>query len=636
MSLNTTVALLLLASNASRMSDETIPKMVNSSFLIEVVASIHDLYNFENFVFFVSPYLAVDSKIAQDFLYGFLLHFPMVPRAMMVNTTWTMRGVMRTPCLCLILTTHEDDPIMEVAAQGMHGIRYYKTVFVLFPTYEIDEENNFVEEYIFSERIRVFYEWIWNVQFINSLLVTIDNMVFIQEPYPETRVINLTGNWSGHSFFIPYRNDFKGYVISTPIRHDFPRVFYLTRLPKGLKIPHRVSGVSGKLFISFVEHINATFAEYDTNHLETEPVELDRVIEMVNNKELEISLHTYTDMLKITAGNSYPIGINDWCIMVPFLNRSNEYSYLRKSFRSFSWILLCMAIIYVTLGIWLCCPPHERDVSLCLLQAISSMLNILPLRMFTLPNHRLRFLYLLLFIWGFFITNLYVSKMASYLTASPTKSQIDTVEDVIQAKLPIMIMSYEYEVLKAYNFSKEFLDLVVNASTKGEMDEHRDNFNTSYGYSTQTDRWVFASLQQRFLKTPLFRLSKICIGPFYHVFPMHRDCHYQKPLEAFIVAASEVGLMTYWEREAFADALYLGYIHMLTDNVVFKPLRLNFFRSILLVWWLGLIISSVILCLEIKGIDWPKIKSLCWKVFQVIREKIHKFWNDPTIIRMRR
>ncbi|XP_059225730.1 uncharacterized protein LOC131997888 [Stomoxys calcitrans] len=624
MSLSTAIALLLLSSNASKKASEntTLPQMVNNTFVVEIVSSIHHLYQFENFVFFISPNLALNSQMAEDFLQEFWQGFPMVSSVLMINNNQSMRGFLSTSSLCMVLTTHQEDPIMNMAAASMEGVRYLKTIFIFFPMEKRRKTKDKLQEYVFFETIQLLYEWIWKTQFINTVLVTTQNNVFIQEPYPVTNVINLTAQWNVRNFFVPYRSNFKGYVVKTPLRHDPPRIFYMTRSPYGFRKNHRVSGVSGKLFMSFLSYINATYAKNDNDQLETEPVKLDRIIEMVDNQELEVSLHSYTDMLKSQAGNSYPIGINDWCIMVPYRNRSPEHLYLKKSFRRYTWWLLFLSIGYVTLAIWLCTPSESRDLGLSFVQTINSLLLIVPLKFLTLPIFRMRYMFIVLFVWGFFVSNFYLTKMASYLTASPEIPQINTYEDVIAEKLPIMVMPYEYAIMQSYNFPQAFMDLVVNASDKLEMDQHRDNFNTSYGYSTQTDRWIFENLQQRYMKSPLFRLTDMCIGPFNHVFPMLRDSHFQQPLETFILTAVQAGLMRHWERKAFGDALYLGYAHLIMVDDPEKPLTMDFFRSIWIVWWLGMVTSGLILCLEIKHISWQRIKTVCGQVAHRICNKI--------------
>ncbi|XP_075167544.1 uncharacterized protein LOC142239637 [Haematobia irritans] len=629
--LDSGIALLLLTSRMAHSPRETLPKpqMVNNSFVIDIVRSIHDIYGFKNFVFYISELLAFDTETSSDFFRGIWKTFPTVPTIQMVNNSENMDGFLSTPTLCLILTTAYDDPIMEISAEALRGVRFLKTIFILFPIMESNVYYNNLGEYNrFYKNIRRTYAWIWRKQFINTILLTIHNNVYILEPYPTRQIVNVTSNWTRETFFVDYSLDFRGYVINSPIRYDLPRVFYMRgpRYGMGKKVP-RVSGVSGKLFMVFVEHINARFNETDTDGHEDDPIDLLATIDMIDRGELEISMNSFTGILGSNIGRSYPIGINDWCMMVPYRNESPAYVYLRRSFHSSTWYLLCFSVFYIAMGIWLCSPSRRRDLSMSMLQALCSMMLIPPLRILTIPYARIRFIFVLLFIMGFFTTNLYVTKMASYLTAAPELPQINSVEDVVQAQLPIIVTTYEYDIMMTKNFPPEFMRLMVPVS-KAEMDAHRDSFDTAFGYSIQSDRWDFLSIQQRYMSKPLFRLSQICMGPFYHIFPLEKDSHLAKPLQEFMMLAYQYGLMSYWNKEAFADALYLDYVRLLLEHTSVDPLSMTFFRSIWLVWWFGLLLSGVVFCLEVKGYTWQRIKGGCRKVALNIKKSvIHKWWG---------
>ncbi|XP_059225727.1 uncharacterized protein LOC131997884 [Stomoxys calcitrans] len=621
MVLNVIIALILLSSasgtqESNKVTSSMITKM-DITFAVELVASMHSLHEFQNFVFFITQRLIWNGNhLAGDLLQEFGKELSMVPAVMLINNTKEMKGFLSTPTLSLVLTTNHDDPIMEVAALSMHGMRLFKTLFIYYPQSSETQES-------LRTNIDLLYQWIWKHQFINTVLITVEQNIFIQQPYPKPQVINITEDWSMQSFFINYRRNFQGYIIKTPIRKDFPRVFYMSKEQPGIKIKSRVSGASGKLFMAFVKHINATISQPGYIGHENEPANVPELLDRVASGQLEISMHSYNDMLNTSSGKSYPIGINDWCIMVPFRKHSPEHEYLQKSFQTYTWLLICFSVVYIAMGIWICSPEQKRDMGVCFLQALSSTLLIMPLKILQTATMRMRCLYVLLFISGFLVTNLYSSKMSSFLTAAPEVTQIDTVQDVINEKLPIMVETYEYNVLLLNNYPKEFMDLVIPVS-KSKMDQHRDFFNTSYGYSTQSDRWNFANFQQRFLKNPTFHLSKICIGPFYHVFPLLGDSHLAKPLETFIKDALEMGLTRHWQRQAFLDALFLGYVHMIPNQSSFEPLPLNFFRSLWILLGFGTAMGCLTFVLELRGIDWPKIQKGCGKCCQRLCDKIYE------------
>ncbi|KAM7343788.1 ionotropic receptor 56d [Cochliomyia hominivorax] len=623
MILNTAMTMLMLTSSASLHTNHTKPhpQMVNSTFVIEVVSGLHDVHNFKNFVFFISERLARHTDTSTIFFEDFWDAFPTAPVTIIINNPCRMAGFLSTPSLCLVLTTEKDDPIMELASLSMKEVRYLKTIFILFPIVNTDKFfNSFADYTIFNDNIRELYSWVWKNQFLNTMLITIRNNIYILDPYPTPDIVNKTNNWNIEEFFIDYSQDFKGYEVQTMVRHDLPRVFRVTHNARGRR-KGEVSGISGKIFMAFLQAINATFNDTLKYKADLETVDINNIINLVEKQNLEIGVNSYTAMLTSMVGSSYPIGINDWCIMVPFQNRSPEHMYVQRGFNDSSWFLIMFSVFYITVCIWICSPSWERDLSLSFLQSICSIILISPLRILSLPYFRLRYLFILLFVMGFFLTNSYTSKMASYLTTPTAQQQIDTVEDVIEAKLHIMMMDYEYEKLFNMNYPKKFLDLII-VGTKSDLDNHRDRFNSSFGYSTQSDRWFFLNKQQIYLKKPLFRLSTICIGPYYHVFPIQRDSHLDKPLQNFIMTASQVGLMSHWESEAFIDAIYMHYVHMILIDLTPLPLTMTFFRLVWIVWWLGLILAGLAFIFEVKGITWKKVKKVVFKGFAWLKVKI--------------
>ncbi|XP_046811783.1 uncharacterized protein LOC124421044 [Lucilia cuprina] len=616
MTINSTILHLLLASAAAHnANDEKSPaQIVNSSLVIDIERGLHQRWEFRNFVFYISEHLYRDTHIAFVFFNEFWQRLPMAAVTIIKDNPNRMSGFLGTPCLCFIMTTGYQDPIMQLASESLQGLKYYKTMFVLF-TLEEDVKE-------LEERIRLLYEWVWHQRFLNTLLMTINNNIFLYEPFPIGKVVNISDVWQLKDFFRNDKLDLKGFEIKTPVRFDLPAVFCLTRFPN--KGRHsKLTGSSGKIFGAFMNHINATFNDTFLYRQELEAFDIRDIIVMVQKQQLEISTHSYTSMRDDRVGTSYPVGINDLCLMVPFRNRTPEHLYLQMSFRHDSWLLLCFAAFYITLGLWLCSPPKDKDVSLSFLQSLCSLLLLTPLKLITLPLIRLRFIFVLLFVFGFCITNLYLSKMASQLTAIKSQEQINTIQEVVNAKLPIMMLDFEYEYLLEKNYTPGFLNLIEPVS-KSIMAKHRDCLNTSYGYSVASNTWAFLNKQQRYLRKPLFRLTSICIGPFYHVFPLQKDSYLMQPLKDFILSISQTGYIFFWEDETFDDALFLGYVQMFKNDQSVKALSMDFFRSIIYVWLLGLLLASFTFVLELRRISLPTIYKRLANWFNWLQGKIYE------------
>ncbi|XP_065367234.1 uncharacterized protein LOC135959992 [Calliphora vicina] len=610
MALNSTIINLLLASTASSAGQninklQQIPQLVNSSLIIDIVQGLHQRLEFQNFVFFISKHLFGEL----DFFHGFWQTLPFVPVTIIGDNNSSLKGLLSTPCLCFIMTTEWQDPIMELAALSLKSIRYFRTMFVLFPVeeYNQDEDDKFqlAEFNSLNENIRLLYEWAWQQQFLNTLLITINNNIYLYEPFPQGNVMNVTLDWSLEDFFRDQKLDLKGFEIITPLRFDLPRVFSLRRFPNKGRIS-KLSGSSGKLFGAFIEHINGTFNDQLIHEHEFEFFNMTTFIVMVESQQLEISVHSYTSMQTDEVSTSYPVGINDWCLMVPFRNSSAQHTILLDTLQLSTWLLLAFAAVYIMLGIWLCCPKQNRDLSLAFLQSICCLMQLPPLKLMTLPLKRLKYLFIVLFVVGFCLTNMYLSKMASYLTANRPQQQINTLQDIISANLSIMMLDFEYQLIMRMNYTSRFLDLILPVSP-AKMDRHRQVFNTSFGYSVPSDIWNFLNRQQQYLKQPLFRLSSVCMGPFYHVFPLQTDSYLLKPLNDFIGDVRQTGFIYFWENEAFYDALFMGYVRMFKIDQEFKALSLEFFSAIIIIWFSGLLLALVMFVMEIRRVNLAKL-----------------------------
>nr|XP_016928489.1 uncharacterized protein LOC108009028 [Drosophila suzukii] len=578
--------------------------LLNNSFVLEMFFRITQLYHFKNFIFYISERLDLKNKDSQDFFHDFWTYFPMAPNLIITREHQVATPMMQfisTPSMVMIFTTGKEDPIMEVAAQSLRGIRWLKTIFILFPSLESREFDSSLESLAhFTAGIKNIYDWVWSKQFINTLLVTIKDSVFVLDPYPTPSVVNKTGAWRAEDFFQKHSKNMKGYVVRTPILYDMPRVFKSDR-PTNRYEKNFVHGTSGNLFLGFLEFVNATLLDTSVN-MTVGYLNMTDLLDLVAQGVYETLIHSFTEITtKYVVSYSYPIGINDCCIMVPFRNQSPADQYMQEALQNNVWILIILFTLYIALAIWLCSPLRPRDLSAAFLQSICTLTYSAPTFIIRTPTLRMRYLYIVLAIWGIVTSNLYISRMTSYFTTAPPPRQVNTVQDVVEANLRIKMLAVEHErMAKSPLQYPESYMRQVDLVDKHMLDHHRDPFNTSFGYTVSSDRWRFLNMQQLHLWKPIFRLTDICEGPFYHVFPMHRDSHLRSPMTEYIMIAQQAGLMNHWKREAFWEAVHLHRIqvHLFDEEPI--ALSLDFFVSVLRTWTLGLILAGLAFAAEMK------------------------------------
>ncbi|ALC42730.1 Ir56c [Drosophila busckii] len=570
---------------------------INNSFVLNVVNRLNRIYDFKNFIFYLSERLNVHNPSGDEFLFNFRRTFPLKPKVFLrqhSNGSRTMRDLISTPSLVMIYTTGSTDPIMEVAAQSLKGVRWFKTMFILFPRLTSADFYADLDDYArFSRLVREVLEWSWQRQFTNTLLLTIRNHVYLLEPYPTLSVVNSTLNWQARKFFKRYASNMQGYVVQSPIMYDLPRVF------KGRN--GQVFGNSGRLFYNFLHWVNATLHVPNENQT-LKYFELSSMLELVIQGVYETMIHSFTDLTgNHSSSFSYPIGINDWCLMVPYNRQSPQETYVREALDDIVWLLLLLTAAYMSMAIWLCTPRRPRDFSAAVLQCVTCFTNSPPLSVMRIATKRMRYLYVMMFIMGIVSSNMYISKMASYMTSTPTPLQLNTMQDIIAANLRIQVQSFEYDrlVLSSQQYSQRFLQQVdvVDAQTS---QLHRDRLNTSFGYFVPSDRWIFLDMQQRHLNKPRFRLTDICTGPFYHVYPMHLDSHLHSVHQEFILLVQQSGLHQYWSQEAFLEALSMHYMQYYLETNAPAPLSMSFFGTMMRTWCMGLVLAGLSFVLEMK------------------------------------
>lgn len=588
-------------------------QLLDNSFVLDMLFSITQLYHFKNFIFYISERLDLKNKDSQEFFRDFRTFIPLAPNLILTHQHHAPLPLMQfisTPSLVMVYTTERDDPIMELAAQSLSGIRWLKTIFILFPSLKSRDFETSGESFAaFTAEIKDIYDWVWKQQFINTVLVTIKNNVFLLEPYPTLSVINKTGTWRPEEFFEKYSKDMKGYVVKTPILYDLPRVFKSDR-PTNTFEQNYVHGTSGNLFLGFLEFVNASLLDTSSN-MTVDYLNMTNLLELVSQGVYETLIHSFTEMMgKYVISYSYPIGINDCCIMVPFRNQSPADQYMREALQGNVWLLIILFTLYIALAIWLCSPLRPRDLSAAFLQAICTLTYMAPTFIIRTPTLRMRYLYILLAIMGIVTSNMYISRMTSYFTTAPPQRQVNTVQDVVEADLRILMLAVEHERMakSPLQYPPSYMRQ-VDIVDKHMLDLHREPFNTSFGYTVSSDRWRFMDMQQHHLRKPIFRLTDICEGPFYHVFPMHLDSHMRSPMTEYIMIAQQAGLMNHWKREAFWEAVHLHRIQVHLVDEEPMALSLSFFSSMLWTWTFGLVVSGLVFAAEMKWHEHVRLRS---------------------------
>ncbi|EDW73905.2 uncharacterized protein Dwil_GK19347 [Drosophila willistoni] len=438
----------------------------------------------------------------------------------------------------------------------------------------------------YGDLIRIFKK-LWYLQFLNVLVVHRER-IYSYTPYP---VVNYYELHLRDQLFPPVARDLQGYIVSTPMKNDLPRTFYVKDEQTGQRL---IRGFAYHVLMEFLRHHNATLhvsnAEEEISL--TSGVDMTRIMKLIQQHKMEISLHPYPEIDWHVGDSSYPLLINRVCLMTPVRNEIPRYMYLLRPFQWSSWLILLGAVIYITFIMYGACPVNRpKNLSYCFLLSISQLLFIsCPLRIYR-PSLRYFSIALQLAILGFLVTNWYCNELSSFLTTLLVGEQMDSIEQLIEQRQKLLVRTYEFDTVLRHvkpHLIDQVSRLMVGVNDS-ELFSAVLSFNRSYAYPSAEDRWGFLSLQQQYVLKPIFRYSSACLGSTGIGYPMLKNSHLSEHLKFFIMRIQAVGLLQHWLVSDFNDALRAGYVRLFDNDLPFKALDMDTTRLawfILIVGWL--------------------------------------------------
>ncbi|XP_017020102.1 uncharacterized protein [Drosophila kikkawai] len=443
------------------------------------------------------------------------------------------------------------------------------------------------------------FKRLWSLQFLNVLVLHKDN-IYSYTPYPRISFFKL--NITREPLFSPAARDFQGYVVSTPVENDIPRVFLVHNPLTGRR---EMRGYAYRTFVEYLRHHNASL--HVTNPSQdlspTNSVNMSRIMQLIMDGQLEISVHPYIKAPEDWSDKSYPLVVSPNCLIVPVRNEIPRHMYLLRPLSRCGWYLLLGGLIYISAVLY-CLSSEgsswEQRLGLSFLESVSRLLFISsPTRTYR-PSLRYFLVSLQLTIFGFILTSWYNIQLDSFLTALLVGEQVDSMEELVQQQQKVLVKEYEVSTLLRH-VEPRMVDKVsrllvgVNAS---EQVSALLSFNRSYAYPFTLERWQFFALQQQYAFKPIFRFSDACLGSPLISFPMRSDCHLEATINMFILKIQDAGLLHHWLISDFNDALRAGYVRLLGNDLGFQAIDVNTLRLGWFVLGFGWLFSSLTFACE--------------------------------------
>ncbi|KAI8128994.1 hypothetical protein CVS40_2053 [Lucilia cuprina] len=469
--------------------------------------------------------------------------------------------------LSLIIAYDFEDPIFKIHQRLLTGRHFYINIILMLEPVEDFQKVIAVLRYLYEQK------------FVNSDVYYLNassqrNEVFSYDAYPRFAVLNkshLVGDVRKFYYKIIDKTDLKGYRFDTPLMQDPPKVI---RYKNKLGWP-RIQGVTYNIIQLTLAYLNGTLNETETQQQSWQQdripiVDMKYILEQVRERKVELAAHAYALFHNdARVQKSYPLLVVNWCLMVPIFNHEFTMFY---PFMPFQWkVWLTFTFAFVVINITRIPPkPTQNPTKLWFDMLLNGFI----------------------FIQSFFLCAFYTSTLGSFLTVTIIRKQINSLAELIESQLPIMIIDYELEFLLEAQFDLplKFWQLLrpVNSST---FYRHQFTLNSSYGYFTTYDTWHFLNLQQKHLKPALFRYTDICFGDYHLAFPMITESPIWRDVEYLMLRIHSSGLYYYHEQKSFEYAIRAGLVRYRNEHSGFQTVGFVHLKLVLGFFIFGLFVS---------------------------------------------
>ncbi|XP_041449106.1 uncharacterized protein LOC111076404 [Drosophila obscura] len=533
----------------------------NLRYLCNLLSPFARLAVFQEIVWFVSQKQSVDE--IDQFIRLIDEAFGASATQTVVSNNTEMR-MNQSPAkrnhISFVFTTGVDDPIMEVFSKVLLGRHFYFSL--IMPLGKVARDMKPVHDLL---------RFAYDQQFFNSMIYFESeegiNQLYGVVKFPSMQFVNRTDI---KKFFadaskriLSARSDVEGFRFPTPMRQDLPHLF---------ESRGHYDGSTYRIIETFVQFINGSFRELllPPDALGGKVINMKQALQLVRDRQVEFCAHAYAlFMPDDELEKTYPLLVVRWCLMVPLYNSVSTYLYPLQPFDWTVWFFVIgsfFALLLLELA-WLKMFGPAPGVHTGVLSSFCYIINVPTEGQLQRPS-LLRFLLLFtVFFHGFFLSANYTSTLGSILTVNLFHAQINNMDDIVRAQLPVMIIDYEMQFLLEINqeLPEEFRKLLRPVDV-GIFAQHQTGFNSSFAYFITEDNWQFLDEQQNHLKQRRFKLSNICFGSYHLAFPMQMDSSLWRDIEYFTFRIHSSGLLYFYARSSFAAALHAGLVERIQDN----------------------------------------------------------------------
>ncbi|XP_016972346.1 uncharacterized protein LOC108039771 [Drosophila rhopaloa] len=366
-------------------------------------------------------------------------------------------------------------------------------------------------------------------------------------------------------YFQPQLKDLGGYSLRTLPDNIIPR----TVVYRSADGHRQLGGYLSHFIRNYVSTINATLQicwdlvpEEGMTHL----VDVTKLSEMYGI-DFPLGINGVTQR---SAKQDVPMQVSSWYLILPMEQYMPRTRFFVKL--GFPYLLLLVLILSIVLR-----NAHRielgRSSTLSFYSLVSKVMRGLLSQSFTLPrglSAKLMFIYWLILLTGFFLSNFYTANLETWLVHPPHVDPILNWNEIRCRKMKILVISSEADYMKSVVGSK-FADAhkdIFQITDSVDFQRKRILLDETYAYPVTSTLWPLLKQAQVRLHRPIFRRSRemVFVPHLILSLKLPRNSIFYKPLKRYVTLTKDSGLYMNWFRRSFYELMALGKISYKEDK----------------------------------------------------------------------
>ncbi|XP_055846941.1 uncharacterized protein LOC129912633 [Episyrphus balteatus] len=265
---------------------------------------------------------------------------------------------------------------------------------------------------------------------------------------------------------------------------------------------------------------------------------------------------------------SYPVSIEDSVIMVPVNGFLSPHEYFQRPFSTGVWLCIGFSVVFIAVSkIFLDkIITSKADIWSSFSDTYQILLH-LPTEKPITSNYRF---YLLVLLFAFIIGNLFRAYFQSFLTVFIKIKQFDTIQDLADKNVSVMISNNVWEILKNESYPDGFDKIIYPVDFFTYATEFVSMRNTNFAYAVDENKCQFYIGFQSMFRKSLFRMAKETIYNHQFGYLLPPNSPFKEILNDFIIEIRQTGLLQKWDSDIFHQAKLLGYASKIYTDYVYE------------------------------------------------------------------